>query len=132
MWLENIPSVSHFERGRVMVMWEEEMSPLSRASSEGGDVVGKCPLRLTFRAREGVAMWVENVPSVSHFERGRGGDVDGKYPLRLALRAREDDGDVGRGNIPSALCFERGRGGGGGVVGKHPTQVSSERRQWCG
>ncbi len=75
MWLENIPSVSHFERGRVMVMWEEETSPLSRASSEGG-----------------------------------GSDVVGKHPLLLALRAREGDGDVGRGNVPSVSRFERGRG----------------------
>jgi hypothetical protein len=48
MWLENIPSISHFEQGRVMVMWEEETSPPSRASSKGGgdDVVGKHPLCL--------------------------------------------------------------------------------------
>ena len=56
-------------------MWEEETSPLSRASSEGGgsDVVGKHPLLLALRAREGDGdVGRGNIPSVSRFERGRG------------------------------------------------------------
>jgi hypothetical protein len=47
-------SVSCFERGR------------------GGDVVGIHPLRLAFRAREGVVMWLK-IHRVLCFERGKGG-----------------------------------------------------------
>ena len=53
--------------------------PSSHVSSEGGGgVVGKVawleniPLRLTFRVREGVVVWLGNIPPVSRFERGRG------------------------------------------------------------
>jgi hypothetical protein len=53
--------------------------------SEGGDVVGKYPLRLAFRAREG---------DVVGLRASKGGDVLGEYLLRLAFRAREGNGDV--------------------------------------
>ena len=109
----------------------------------GGNVVGTdVPLRLTFRAREGIGgSWKS--PSVSRFERGRGMGIFGRrQPLHLAFQAKEGDGhswketappsrflseggDQGGWKSPSVSRFERGREM--GVFGKRrppPSRVS--------
>jgi hypothetical protein len=92
----------------VVVVWLENILPLSHISSEGGKVSvvvtllcdWKTPFPSCISSEGEVEMWLESTPSVSHFK-GGDGDVVGKCPLCLAFQAREDDGDVGRGNISS-------------------------------
>jgi len=99
------PSVSRFERGR------------------GGGGVStvdrKYPLRLVFRAREGVVMVVvlcrqRKHPSVSCFEWGRGGDgvSTEKIPPSVSRfkRGRGWWWCVNKRNTPSISRFERRRG----------------------
>jgi hypothetical protein len=79
---------------RLVVVCQQRKPPPSRNSSEGGVDGGvstkETPLRLAFRAREGLVVVRQKKP-----------------PLHLTFRARE--GCVDREN-PSILQFERGRG----------------------
>ncbi len=78
-------------------------SPPSRVLSEGGVWLESIPLRLAFRAREGVVVWLGNIPLRLAFE-AREGCGWKASPLRLALRAREGV-VVWLGNIPLRLTF---------------------------
>jgi hypothetical protein len=71
--------------------------------------LGNIPLRLAFRAREGVVVWLGNIA------------------LRLAFEAREGGGCVDKKKTPSPSRISS-EGGGGGVVRKRPplSRVSSE------
>ena len=77
VWLENILPPSHIsiEGGKVSVvvtsLCEKDILSVSHFKrGRGGDVVGKYPLRLTFRAREGDSGVVGKNPSRTSSEGG--------------------------------------------------------------
>ena len=98
------PSVLHFEQGREWGGWQRNVPPPSCVSSKGeSGMVGNetSPLRLAFRAREGVGGWLakkcppscvlskgESVVVGNSSEGGVGGGVSTKETPPLAFRVR--------------------------------------------